>query len=58
MNPLKGSENASDALHHLLQRYPGQLAAVARRYLREQFLSAQVAVSGANFAIAETGRSV
>src|SRR5579863_3409538 len=34
---------------------PGQLAAAARRYLREQFLSAQVAVSGANFAIAESG---
>ena len=34
---------------------PHQLAAAARHYLREQFLSAQVAVSGANFAIAETG---
>ncbi len=34
---------------------PQQLAAVARNYLREQFLSAQVAISGANFAIAETG---
>lgn len=34
---------------------PKQLAEVARRYLREQFLSAQVAISGANFAIAETG---
>jgi len=34
---------------------PKQLAAAARRYLREQFLSAEVAVSGANFAIAETG---
>src|SRR6266705_4547003 len=34
---------------------PKQLAAAARRYLREQFLSAPVAVSGANFAIAETG---
>ncbi len=34
---------------------PQQLAAVARRYLREQFLSAQVAISGANFAVAETG---
>jgi L-lactate dehydrogenase complex protein LldF len=34
---------------------PQQLAAAARHYLREQFLSAQVAVSGANFAIAETG---
>jgi L-lactate dehydrogenase complex protein LldF len=34
---------------------PKQLTAAARRYLREQFLSAQVAISGANFAIAETG---
>jgi L-lactate dehydrogenase complex protein LldF len=34
---------------------PKQLAAAARAYLREQFLSAQVAISGANFAIAETG---
>lgn len=34
---------------------PHDLASAARRYLREQFLSAQVAVSGANFAIAETG---
>ncbi len=34
---------------------PKALAGAARRYLREQFLSAQVAISGANFAIAETG---
>lgn len=34
---------------------PPQLTAAARRYLREQFLSAQVAISGANFAIADTG---
>lgn len=34
---------------------PPELAAAARRYLREQFLSAQVSVSGANFAIAESG---
>ncbi|HEX8983676.1 MAG TPA: LutB/LldF family L-lactate oxidation iron-sulfur protein [Ktedonobacterales bacterium] len=34
---------------------PPELAAVARRYLREQFLAADVAVSGANFAVAETG---
>jgi L-lactate dehydrogenase complex protein LldF len=34
---------------------PPQLTAAARRYLREQFLSARVAISGANFAIAETG---
>ena len=34
---------------------PPQLTAAARRYLREQFLSAKVAISGANFAVAETG---
>src|SRR5262249_49791683 len=34
---------------------PKELAAAARRYLRQQFLSAQVAISGANFAVAETG---
>ena len=34
---------------------PKQLAGAARTYLRQQFLSAQVAISGANFAVAETG---
>jgi L-lactate dehydrogenase complex protein LldF len=34
---------------------PAVLAGAARRFLREQFMSARVAVSGANFAIAETG---
>jgi L-lactate dehydrogenase complex protein LldF len=34
---------------------PAVLAAAARRYLRETFLATKVAVSGANFAIAETG---
>jgi L-lactate dehydrogenase complex protein LldF len=34
---------------------PPVLAAAARRYLRETFLRTRVAVSGANFAIAETG---
>ncbi len=34
---------------------PPALAEVARRHLRERFLSARVAVSGANFAVAETG---
>jgi L-lactate dehydrogenase complex protein LldF len=32
-----------------------ELASVARSYLRERFLRARVAVSGANFAVAETG---
>ncbi len=34
---------------------PTELAEVARRHLRARFLSAEVAVSGANFAVAETG---
>ena len=34
---------------------PTAIADVARRYLRERFLSAPMAVSGANFAVAETG---
>jgi L-lactate dehydrogenase complex protein LldF len=34
---------------------PQALAAAARTYLRRQFLSTPVAVSGANFAVAETG---
>lgn len=39
----------------LLTDEPAVLAEAARVYLREKFLSAKVAVSGANFAIAETG---
>jgi L-lactate utilization protein LutC len=34
---------------------PSELAEVARRHLRFKFLSARMAVSGANFAVAETG---
>ncbi len=34
---------------------PAELAGAARRYLRERFLATGVAVSGANFAVAETG---
>lgn len=34
---------------------PTALAAAARTHLRDKFLSARVAVSGANFAVAETG---
>jgi L-lactate dehydrogenase complex protein LldF len=39
----------------LLTDDPPVLAAAARRYLRETFLSTKVAVSGANFAVADTG---
>src|SRR6266496_139151 len=37
---------------------PKALAAVARAHLRRKFLSAQVAISGANFGVAETGTLV
>jgi L-lactate dehydrogenase complex protein LldF len=37
---------------------PAQLAEAARTYLRQKFLSARVAVSGANFAVAQTGTVV
>jgi L-lactate dehydrogenase complex protein LldF len=37
---------------------PRELAEVARLYLREKFLTAKVGVSGANFAVAETGTVV
>jgi L-lactate dehydrogenase complex protein LldF len=40
---------------HRLTDDPPDLAEAARRHLRAKFLSAQVAVSGANFAVAETG---
>jgi L-lactate dehydrogenase complex protein LldF len=37
---------------------PAALAEAARRFLREKFLSARVAISGANFGVAETGTVV
>jgi L-lactate dehydrogenase complex protein LldF len=37
---------------------PAALAEAARRHLRERFLRAKVAISGANFAVAETGTVV
>ncbi len=37
---------------------PRVLAEAARRHLRRRFLTAQVAISGANFAVAETGTLV
>src|SRR5579875_1553437 len=41
-----------------LRDEPAELAAAARAHLRDRFLRARVAVSGANFAIAETGTLV
>ncbi|MET8847496.1 lactate utilization protein B [Amycolatopsis sp. NPDC004625] len=37
---------------------PAELAGAARRHLREKFLRAKMAVSGANFAVAESGTLV
>ncbi|OEV27275.1 (4Fe-4S)-binding protein, partial [Streptomyces nanshensis] len=37
---------------------PAELAEAARRHLREKFLRAKVAVSGANFLVADTGTAV
>lgn len=39
----------------VLSDNPAELAGAARRYLRHKFLTTKMAVSGANFAIAETG---
>lgn len=41
-----------------LSNEPAALASAARAHLRERFLHARVAISGANFAIAETGALV
>ncbi len=41
-----------------LTNEPAQLAAAARAHLRQRFLSAKVAISGANFVIADTGALV
>jgi L-lactate dehydrogenase complex protein LldF len=41
-----------------LNNDPGNLAAAARLHLREKFLRAKVAVSGANFCVAESGTLV
>ncbi len=42
-----GAQNLSDS--------PSDLTEVARLYLREKFLASRVGISGANFAVAETG---
>ncbi len=41
-----------------LSSEPAELAGVARQHLRDRFLRSRMAVSGANFAIAETGSLV
>lgn len=46
---------ATIAKGQILEARPSALAASARAYLRERFLRARMAVSGANFAVAETG---
>jgi L-lactate dehydrogenase complex protein LldF len=44
-----------DGVDPALTDEPAVLAGAARRHLRRKFLSARVAISGANFGIAETG---
>ncbi|HXP56051.1 MAG TPA: LutB/LldF family L-lactate oxidation iron-sulfur protein [Streptosporangiaceae bacterium] len=50
-------QEMADAPPGLTDR-PTELAAAARAHLRRKFLSAKVGISGANFAIAETGSLV
>lgn len=38
-----------------LQAEPAELAEASRKFLRQQFMKAKVAISGANFGVAETG---
>ncbi|MEK6571438.1 MAG: LutB/LldF family L-lactate oxidation iron-sulfur protein [Bacteroidota bacterium] len=45
----------SDRLGVQFSSDPAQLTSVARDFLREKFLKAQIGISGGNFAIAETG---
>ena len=47
-----------DAEEMTLEEARAELAGVARTYLRRKFLSAKVAISGANFIVAETGTLV
>ncbi|MGW0661276.1 LutB/LldF family L-lactate oxidation iron-sulfur protein [Streptodolium elevatio] len=47
--------NAGRPAPENLSDRPADLAEASRRHLREKFLRAKVAVSGANFAVAETG---
>ena len=55
LREMKAVRDAGAVGHH---RQSGELAGAARVHLREKFLRAKVAVSGANFAIAETGTLV
>lgn len=48
--------HAFDLAPDELSDAPSALAGAARRFLRARFLAAKVAISGANFAIAETGQ--
>ncbi|WP_242907543.1 LutB/LldF family L-lactate oxidation iron-sulfur protein [Actinomadura terrae] len=49
---------AMDGAPEGLTDAPAELAEAARRHLRDKFLSARVAVSGVNFAVADTGTLV
>jgi L-lactate dehydrogenase complex protein LldF len=58
----KSREEVAELFHEHLGSDPGadipELTRVARRALREAFLSADVGISGANFVVAETGTIV
>ncbi|GAA1475444.1 LutB/LldF family L-lactate oxidation iron-sulfur protein [Corynebacterium felinum] len=47
--------NKMDHIDESITSEPAELAEAARVYLRQQFMEAKVAISGANFGIAETG---
>ncbi|MCB6745995.1 LUD domain-containing protein, partial [Anaerostipes hadrus] len=44
-----------DRLGYTGTEKPEELAAFARKVLREEFLSAEIGITGCNFAIAESG---
>jgi L-lactate dehydrogenase complex protein LldF len=55
----KRTEDIGEIFHHRLgvprTDDPAELCAIARRFLREKFLAADMGISGCNFAIAESG---
>ncbi|OHV10874.1 lactate utilization protein B [Kushneria phosphatilytica] len=52
---VREMRDMQDLTFETLSDDPPELTATARRYLRSRFLNTRVAISGANFAIAETG---
>jgi len=54
-SPAKPETNRRDACATRLSDNPEELTMVARRVLREKYITADIGFTGANFAIAETG---